>query len=180
MTGKARERGADGATPTRLGGRWSEATKAAFLKALSRSLNVTHAARVVGRDRSAAYHIKARDPAFARGWAEALHEAYGELEGRLLDQAINGTTRTETVRNSDGSVRLMRIVHSYPLGIAMGLLAAHRDAVIAHRAGGNGKDLDDAAIAAVKADMERVRARLRGHYSSGSEEPEAGAGTGEG
>lgn len=164
MNSEAKGRRADDRAPGKRGHRWSEATKAAFLEALSRSLNVAHAARTVGRDRSAAYQIKARDPDFARRWAEALHEAYCEVESLLLDQAINGTTRTETVKNSDGSVRHMKIVHSYPLGIAMGLLAAHRDEVIAHRAAAGGAALDEAAIAAVKADMEQVRARLRQRY----------------
>lgn len=173
MKSEAKGRRASGRMPGKGAACWSEATKAAFLEALSRSLNVTHAARAVGRDRSTAYQLKARDADFARRWGEALHEAYCEMESTLLDQAIHGTTRTETVKNSDGSVRHMKIVHSYPLGIAMGLLAAHRDEVIAHRAAAAGTGLDDAAIAAVKADMEQVRARLRQRYGADAGDDDA-------
>ncbi len=101
---------------------------------LGTCLNVRRAVDAVGLSCSAAYQLKRRDPEFARGWAEALDEGYTNLEFEMLRQSIEGCERTETVKESpDGPVKQVKIIHSYPHNVAMRLLQAHREEVLAFR-----------------------------------------------
>lgn len=152
--------GADGARTPRYK-RWSTQLKKRFLKTLAETLNVSEAARAVQMDRARAYALKDRDPAFARGWRDALDQAYGEVEVLLLQQSRDGSVRTETVRNeATGEVRQTKTVHSYPLGVASRLLLSHKDEVAAHRAMLAQTEADADTINRVRAQMDAVRARM--------------------
>ena len=58
------------------------AWRRAFLRALSRSGNVTDAARACGLDQSFPYQYRRRNPAFAKSWDRALATAREKLSSR--------------------------------------------------------------------------------------------------
>lgn len=119
---------------------WTEGDKVAFFEALRNTSNVSEAARTIGKTSASAYDLKNRDPAFARTWMESLEQGYCELELLLLRHALHGSERVEVsegeaTRDGDaGEFRKTRTVHSYPYGMAMRLLLAHRSSVDAFRA----------------------------------------------
>lgn len=122
------------------GSGWTEADKAAFFDVLRNTSNVSEAARTIGKTSASAYELKNRDVAFARAWMEALEQGYCELEMLLLRHALHGSERVEVSegeasRDGDaGEFRKTRTVHSYPYGMAMRLMLAHRSSVDAFRA----------------------------------------------
>jgi hypothetical protein len=67
---------------------WTKARRKAFLEALAASCNVSWAARSVGLDHATPYWLRARDPAFADKWREALAIGYERLEALLLSRAL--------------------------------------------------------------------------------------------
>ena len=142
---------------------WSADKKRVFLAMLDTCLNVRRAAAAVGLSARAAYQLKERDPAFARAWRAALASGYAELEFELLRTAIEGSERTETVRDGeDGPVREVRTVHSVNHGMAMRLLAAHRAEAAAAKLVEAERHGDDEMAARVRAHMDLVRGRLVG------------------
>lgn len=140
---------------------WTGDKRKLFLAMLGTCLNVRRAAGAVGLSCSAAYQLKRRDPDFARGWAEALDEGYANLELEMLRQAIEGWERTETTRETpDGPIRHVKIIHSYPHNVAMRLLQAHREEVLAFRHAEAERREDEDVGARVRAHMDMVRGRL--------------------
>ncbi len=146
--------------------RWNEKRRQVFLASLAETANVRQSAREVGLSKTAAYDLKKRDPAFARGWAEALDVGYSELELDLLCQAIKGTERIEETRDAEGKLTQTRTVRSRPHAMALRLLQAHRGEVFAFR-GARAQPPDDRGDdvgARVRAQMDLVRARLLGEH----------------
>lgn len=159
MTSDTSSRG-DAARPERQ--RWTVEKKRSFLAVLAESLNVSEAARAVEMDRTSAYAVKGRDPAFAQGWRAALDDAYGEVEMRLLHDSRDGATRTETVRDAEtGVVKQTKTVHDYPHAVAIRLLLSHQQEVALHRATLVKAQDDEDVIARVRAHMDDIRARLQ-------------------
>lgn len=76
---------------TRLG-RW----RAAFLRHLAESANVTAAAAAAGVDRRTAYELAKADEAFAAAWEESLAEAADALEAEARRRAVAGVERPVT------------------------------------------------------------------------------------
>lgn len=108
---------------------WTTKKKAAFLTVLGDTCNIREAARSVGMSKSAVYYLRARDPRFRQQWDEMVERGYAELELALLQQALEGTVRTEMVHDgaeADGVVKQVRTVHSFPLPTMVRLWIAHR------------------------------------------------------
>ena len=101
---------------------WTKAKEAAFLTRLAETCNVSAAARAAGMSKSGAYERRRKVAAFRAAWAEAIGEAYRDLELAMLDRALNGTEKV--VVRKDGSEERMR---DYPYAIAMNLLKMHRE-----------------------------------------------------
>lgn len=140
---------------------WDARKMGKFLDVLRATSNVTEACRAVKMDISGAYSLRKKDPAFAAGWAEALEQGYAELEMLLLRQSIHGTETTELVDdgNADGRKKT-RTVHSYPHGMAIRLLMAHKGAVEAYRAEqGIDRPGSDTLHAEIHAKIALIRAR---------------------
>lgn len=70
--------------------RWTSRRRAAFLKALSDTGNVSAAARAASASRSRAYQLKAADPDFAAEWTDALESAIDALDGEARRRALDG------------------------------------------------------------------------------------------
>ncbi len=141
---------------------WTNEKKARFLEVLGEALNISEAARAVQMDRTSAYALKDRDPAFAESWRSALDKAYGEVELRLLRDSRDGGTRTETVHDvQSGTVKQTKTVHDYPDAVAIRLFLSHQQEVAEYRAALAQARNDDDVIARVRAHMDEVRARLQ-------------------
>ena len=73
------------ASPARTrAGKW----RVAFLKALSKTISVTEAAKAAGISRQTAYSHKAADPIFAAKWDASLAESLDGLEAELYCFAL--------------------------------------------------------------------------------------------
>lgn len=141
--------------------RWTKDRQLAFAATLAVCLNVTRAAEAVGMSPRSAYLLKQRDAGFARAWAEALDLGYSDLEFEMLRQSVQGSERTETVRDGgSGDIKQIKVVRSFPHGLAIRLLQAHREEVVAFRLAQMERQDDEAVMARVQAHMDLVRERL--------------------
>lgn len=84
--------------------RINKSTKVAFLNYLAGSGNVVEAAQHIGRDRGHLYEIRDRDPEFARLWDASRAMYLDEIEGQVLNWAMNGFTiaSSETLVDESG------------------------------------------------------------------------------
>lgn len=140
---------------------WDEEVKQQFLDVLAATCNVRAAARAVAMTDRGAYGVRARDPAFAAAWNAALEQGYSELEMLLLRQSIHGSTMTETVEDGEGRRKQVKTVHSYPHGMAMQLLSAHRKSVEDVRAAQTGNQAGSEQIRAeIQVKIAAMRARV--------------------
>lgn len=133
-------------------GAFDAAKQDAFLTELAATCNVSLAAARAGVTTGCVYEHKARDAAFRARWADALAEAYRNLELMMLERAMNGTVKTVT--KHDGTIDR---THEYPNAIALTLLRLHRDSAAA---AGDVPDEEDAE--ALRAEIARRIQRLRG------------------
>ena len=140
---------------------WDEELKQQFLEVLAATCNVREACRVVGMTDTGAYKLRRRDAGFAAMWDEALEQGYSELEMLLLRQSIHGSTTTETVVDGAGQRKQVKTVHSYPHGMAMQLLSAHRKSVADVRAAQTGGQAGSEQIRAeIQVKIAAMRARV--------------------
>ncbi len=144
--------------------RWTKARKGLFLERLAATSNVAESARAAGVTARAAYDLRARDPDFDAAWKAALDIGFAELEMLVLRHALTGSERTETVKDGpEGTLKQVKTVHSYPLAVALRLLAVHREEVERFRlmeAARNG--CDEAVLDRIRAEMAQVRTRIAG------------------
>jgi hypothetical protein len=144
--------------------RWTRQRRKQFLTALAETSNVSASARAAGMNRCSAYALKDRDPEFAKSWKAALEQGYAELETHLMRHAIEGAVRTEKVIDGETQrVKQIKVVHSYPLTVAVRLLNAHRLEVEAWRRNGSTGDAEEDALSDVDKlndHLERIRERL--------------------
>lgn len=158
--------------------RWTRQRRKQFLTALAETSNVSASARAAGMNRCSAYALKDRDIEFAKSWKAALEQGYAELETHLMRHAIEGTVRTEKVIDGETQqVKQIKVVHSYPLTVAVRLLNAHRQEVEAWRLAG--ADSEGGALSDVDAlndHLDRIRERLLQGESGGGEDETADAG----
>lgn len=87
--------------------------KAAFLRVLSETGNVTRAARETGLSRSTAMRHRAKDPAFAEAWAEALDVGADALEAEARRRAVEGVERPVFGRVATGLDGQVGVVREY-------------------------------------------------------------------
>lgn len=137
--------------------RWTSRRRAAFLKALSDTGNVSAAARAARASRSRAYQLKAADPEFAAEWADALESAIDALDAEARRRALDGV---EIPHFHQG--RVAGTVRKYSDSLLMFLLRAHRpDRYRERPAGGSETDADlDDDLAAVHETLAARLARL--------------------
>ncbi len=83
----------------------SRARRTAFLAALEKSLSITGAAAAAGVNRTLLYKWRARLPAFAAAWDDAVMTAIDLLEDEALRRAVHGVERPVFYRGKQvGSV----------------------------------------------------------------------------
>ena len=106
MNGKDEEIGCGVARPVQVRrvrkGGWRKATRAKFLSVLADTCNVRIAAEACGMRYGGAYRLRARDPAFAALWQEALGIGYERLENALLAHALTSLNAIEIGVAEDG------------------------------------------------------------------------------
>lgn len=128
--------------------------RAKFLKKLALTANVSASARAAGISTSALYDHRARHPAFAKAWDDAIGAALDELEQAVIDRAKDGVEKPVFYGgNQIGTVR------SYSDALAMFLLRARRPEVYARLSGDtlvNISDDDAAARAEVLRRIEQL------------------------
>lgn len=148
--------------------RWTSRRRAAFLKALADTGNVSAAARAAKASRSRAYQIKAADPAFAAEWTDALETAIDALDAEARRRALDGV---ETPHFHQG--RVAGTVRKYSDTLLMFLLRAHRPERYRDRpTGGSDADADfEDDLAAARDTLAARLARLDDGPEPG--EPEA-------
>lgn len=109
------------------------ARRAAFLKALRASLNVSAAARKAGIANSTVYRHRQANARFRAEWDAALAEAVDDVESNVLRRAIEGVERPVFYRGEKvGSIR------TYSDALGMFVLKAKRPEVYARLMGAGG------------------------------------------
>jgi hypothetical protein len=78
--------------PTQTAAKW----KRCFLYALSKSPNVTEAARYAGVHRDTCYQARDRDPVFEQKWKSTIEAAIDKLEGVAFRRAEDGDSNVLT------------------------------------------------------------------------------------
>lgn len=144
--------------------RWTSRRRAAFLKALADSGNVSAAARAAKASRSRAYQLKAADPSFAAEWTDALESAIDALDAEARRRALDGV---ETPHFHQG--RVAGTVRKYSDPLLMFLLRAHRPDRYRERPGA-GSDAD----ADLEDDLAAARDTLAARLARLDDEPEPG------
>ena len=100
----------------RRNGEWSGSKALIFIVTLAAHRSVTLAAREAGMSRKSAYALKARDPAFAEAWGEALKNARNARQGDEVQEVHNprtslsqGDKTRRTASSRSSTVQLRRI-----------------------------------------------------------------------
>jgi hypothetical protein len=114
-----------------------------FFSTLAATCNIEAACRAARVSSSTISRHRKRGAAFRARMAEAVREAYANLELMTLERMMNGTVRTIT--KADGSVETM---HEYPNALALQLLRLHQ------------KGAAEAQVEHDPQDIEEVRERL--------------------
>lgn len=139
---------AEGRTPERR--RAPENWRETFLDTLSRTSNVTAAARAAGIDSSTVYRTRRTDPEFAQAWFNALCDGYDMLELELLRRLRLGHCESANVKRK----------RKFDNATAFRLLAAHRETVSRMRAGQDHLD-EEEIIASINTKLDLMRERMR-------------------
>jgi len=126
-------------------GGWTEERREAVLAEIAVTLNISASCRKVGMSHQSLYKLKARDPEFRAGLAQAIAWAYDQMEMNYLKRGVHGTRRPVF----QGGRKVGHVVE-YPDGVAMKLLSAHRETAMRVRR-------EDAAR---KDELELARLRL--------------------
>jgi len=142
-----------------------------FLDTLSRTSNVTGAARAAKVRTNLVYRTRRAEPDFAKAWFEALCDGYDALELELLRRLRMGDIENPNAKRK----------RKFDNATSFRLLAAHRETVGKTRATQEQVDEED-IIASINAKLDLMRERMReaeqaDHYATS--EPD-GTNTGEG
>jgi len=132
------------------GERAPEEWRTAFLDTLSRTSNISAAARAAKVDASMVYRTRRSDPVFAKAWYQALCDGYDLLELELLRRLRMGDTENPTAKRK----------RKYDNATAFRLLSAHRDAVSKARAE-QGQMNEEDIIASINAKIDMMRERMK-------------------
>ncbi|RVQ69699.1 hypothetical protein EKN06_05960 [Croceicoccus ponticola] len=139
---------AQGRSPN--GERVAEDWRTKFLETLSRTSNVSAAARAAKIDASHVYRIRRTDPAFASAWFDALCDGYDMLEMELLRRLRLGDCENPGTKRK----------RKYDNATSFRLLTAHRDSVSRMRASQQHMNEED-IIASINAKLDLMRERMR-------------------
>lgn len=160
--------------------RWGRETEEIFFDELAQTANITHAAQMAGKTTRSARYRRRVCPDFAARWLEALSEGYAMLELLMLNHALHGVDRVETMRDAKGKVKQEKTVRSYPHIVAMRLLQAHREEVERYRAiEMTPVAHDPASVERIRAEMARIRIRLTGPDDDMDDDPDDDKASGE-
>ncbi len=142
--------------------RWNGRRRSLFLAVLTDTANVRKSAAAAGMSLTAAYDLKARDPAFAHAWRAALETGYSEVELALLRQSLHGSERTEMVEEGEEkTLKYVKTVRSFNFPVAMRLLMAHREEVLAFRRERDGGNTpEQSATERLQGYLDKIRERL--------------------
>lgn len=102
--------------------RWTEKSRQTFIEALTSTGNVSHAASVVGCNKTTVYNHRKSDPEFAAEWEEALEAGTEALEQEARRRAMGWEEERWT---KDGS----HTVHKHSDLLLIFLLKARRPEV---------------------------------------------------
>ncbi len=95
---------------------WTLRARLDFLEHMKATGNVTGAAAAVGKARSGAYALRARDKEFADAWDDAHGQFVDMVEGEAVQRAVHGTQRAVTYQGKvtdhvmDKSDRLLEFI----------------------------------------------------------------------
>ena len=103
---------------------WTTAKKRRFLDELALTCNVAKSARAAKMTDSSAYRLRERSDTFREDWAVALRIGYERLELSLLEQALKAA-EAPPLPPAEGKAQ------EAANRLALNLLQAHRDAVVA-------------------------------------------------
>lgn len=98
--------------------------KTVFLENLSKSPNITKAAKAAGYTRQRVYQIRDEDPEFAKLWDDALAQSLDTAEGELYRRAVRGVVKPVY----QGGVEVGKI-REYSDTLMIFLLKAHKPEV---------------------------------------------------
>ena len=98
--------------------------KAVFFENLSKSPNITKAAKAAGYTRQRVYQIRDEDPDFAKLWDDALAQSLDTAEGELYRRAVRGVVKPVY----QGGVEVGKI-REYSDTLMIFLLKAHKPEV---------------------------------------------------
>lgn len=121
-----------------------------FLDTLSRTSNVSAAARAARVDPGMVYRTRRSDPQFARDWFQALCDGYDMLELDLLRRLRMGDLDNPAAKRR----------RKFDNATAFRLLAAHRDTVGQMRAAQEQVAEED-IIASINAKLDLMRERMK-------------------
>jgi len=131
---------------------------AAFLAALAETGSLAAALAASGYGRVQAARARARAPAFARAWDEALETAVDALEREARRRALEGVEKPVWYRGEQvGTIREMSD------SLLLALLKAHRPERFGGKSGTGGHDAwNGEDLAGLRAALERKLKRLAG------------------
>ncbi|MDR7102817.1 hypothetical protein [Croceicoccus sp. BE223] len=124
--------------------------RSAFLETLSRTSNISAAARAAKVDAGLVYRTRRSDPVFAKAWYQALCDGYDLLELDLLRRLRMGDTENPNAKRK----------RKYDNATAFRLLSAHREAVSKARAEQEQMAEED-IIASINAKIDMMRQRMK-------------------
>lgn len=137
---------------------WTKEDVRAFMTALAETLNVSEAARIVGKSRAGAYARKQRYPEFAKAWDRAIDIGYCELEAALLRDLLFGAEEEEVTLDGDGAVKTRKIKRGRDQRVALAMLDRWRDHVTRTRQGAAGQGPETpSAVAKLRKMLAEVR-----------------------
>lgn len=95
--------------------------KQVFFENLSKSPNVSKAAKAAGYTRQWLYQLREQDPDFAKAWDDALASGLDAAEGELYRRAVNGTLRKVFYQDKE-----IDVVREYSDTLLIFLLKSHK------------------------------------------------------
>lgn len=98
--------------------------KERFLDALSKSPNVSEAARAAGYTRQRIYQLRDEDKEFAKEWEDALRQSTDRAEGELYRRAVRGITKKVFYQD-----RQIDTIREYSDTLLIFLLKSHKPEV---------------------------------------------------
>ncbi|MDX3900233.1 MAG: hypothetical protein QHC40_06970 [Sphingobium sp.] len=183
-TGRAREaHGDQAALVDGAGGgardreKWTAARRELFLAMLARTADAEAAALAAGMSVRGAYALKYKDAAFARGWRQALDQAFEALDLLLLRTALFGAEEVEITEDGVGAVKSRKVKRGVPIALGRDLSKGHA-ADLARRAGQEDAERPDSGAVTRRLGqaLQRLRARAAAREAEAAKANDMGEG----